>query len=466
MSESQPVVPAGWYSDPQDAHALRFWDGSSWTDQVTPVGQVPLPREGSHAVECYACGRATTDVDTCGACGFPVARPGRHPKGRVGSVLDVKRWPRRTRALVLTDSGDTLTALVRSGPITVTAKEARAVDQFTGREDLLTGVGVLLDLANRPQDIKRLQLPFAAEQLRQACARAEVPAAETVAVAIDALWLQEEAQVARLLLPPGCVAALDLERTLQQELAPSDERYAELPPGRFGRLVAPTARWLLAEHPEALPEQLRIWLQGFGSQPMARLMLAAFDRAAAVDPAVVGALQDLPDVPERTISAYEQLTRNRLPLYAARQVPWLAVAAALAGVRFDPRDLIAAQPGLEVLDDLVDAGALTAEHLPQLESSVDTTYLTARLAPERLDLQQLQELRFVDELERRAQAEATGETSPPQRMTRRTQPSAITVREAGERAAQQLLQSALRAALSEPRPVEAPVARPLAPQNN
>lgn len=29
------LPPAGWYADPGDASQLRFWDGTSWTSQVS-----------------------------------------------------------------------------------------------------------------------------------------------------------------------------------------------------------------------------------------------------------------------------------------------------------------------------------------------------------------------------------------------------------------------------------------------
>ncbi|MEI8239463.1 MAG: DUF2510 domain-containing protein, partial [Actinomycetota bacterium] len=31
------VVSAGWYPDPVIADSRRFWDGSSWTDQIRPA---------------------------------------------------------------------------------------------------------------------------------------------------------------------------------------------------------------------------------------------------------------------------------------------------------------------------------------------------------------------------------------------------------------------------------------------
>ncbi len=32
------TTPAGWYPDPYDASQLRYWDGSVWTESVTPAG--------------------------------------------------------------------------------------------------------------------------------------------------------------------------------------------------------------------------------------------------------------------------------------------------------------------------------------------------------------------------------------------------------------------------------------------
>lgn len=34
---SNPVVPAGWYADPNDAARLRWWDGMNWQDHFAPA---------------------------------------------------------------------------------------------------------------------------------------------------------------------------------------------------------------------------------------------------------------------------------------------------------------------------------------------------------------------------------------------------------------------------------------------
>ena len=39
----QPSVPAGWYDDPSGAEALRYWDGTSWTDDLHPRGADTTP---------------------------------------------------------------------------------------------------------------------------------------------------------------------------------------------------------------------------------------------------------------------------------------------------------------------------------------------------------------------------------------------------------------------------------------
>lgn len=47
MTQQQP--PAGWYDDPAGSGGRRYWNGSSWTDQLqgapadTPVGRERLP---------------------------------------------------------------------------------------------------------------------------------------------------------------------------------------------------------------------------------------------------------------------------------------------------------------------------------------------------------------------------------------------------------------------------------------
>jgi len=36
-----PAVPLGWYDDPYVAHQVRWWDGSAWTDHVSPLPTSP-----------------------------------------------------------------------------------------------------------------------------------------------------------------------------------------------------------------------------------------------------------------------------------------------------------------------------------------------------------------------------------------------------------------------------------------
>lgn len=35
-----PTSPAGWYENPEHAGQMRWWDGSSWTNEVRADGQV------------------------------------------------------------------------------------------------------------------------------------------------------------------------------------------------------------------------------------------------------------------------------------------------------------------------------------------------------------------------------------------------------------------------------------------
>jgi uncharacterized protein YxjI len=44
MSTSAP--PPGWYADPSGQHALRWWDGSGWTDHIQDGQQASSPQQG------------------------------------------------------------------------------------------------------------------------------------------------------------------------------------------------------------------------------------------------------------------------------------------------------------------------------------------------------------------------------------------------------------------------------------
>lgn len=54
-------APEGWYVDPSTGKNLRFWNGTSWTDEVAP-----LPYEATHfgPVDLLAAGRSDLHVAT------------------------------------------------------------------------------------------------------------------------------------------------------------------------------------------------------------------------------------------------------------------------------------------------------------------------------------------------------------------------------------------------------------------
>lgn len=35
-ANSRPTTPPGWYPDPQDANLVRYFDGTTWTQQTAP----------------------------------------------------------------------------------------------------------------------------------------------------------------------------------------------------------------------------------------------------------------------------------------------------------------------------------------------------------------------------------------------------------------------------------------------
>ena len=45
--------PAGWYTDPQDARQLRFWNGTAWTAQTAPQQYSPPPQQYPPAPQQY-----------------------------------------------------------------------------------------------------------------------------------------------------------------------------------------------------------------------------------------------------------------------------------------------------------------------------------------------------------------------------------------------------------------------------
>jgi hypothetical protein len=39
--DATAIAPAGWYPDPERVNVQRYWDGTAWTDHVTPGGPLP-----------------------------------------------------------------------------------------------------------------------------------------------------------------------------------------------------------------------------------------------------------------------------------------------------------------------------------------------------------------------------------------------------------------------------------------
>jgi len=39
--ETPAIVPPGWYPDPGQTAALRWWDGAAWTEHLSPTWQPP-----------------------------------------------------------------------------------------------------------------------------------------------------------------------------------------------------------------------------------------------------------------------------------------------------------------------------------------------------------------------------------------------------------------------------------------
>jgi len=69
MTDQGGTTPAGWNPDPAGRHQYRYWDGATWTDQVSDVGQVttdPLTAapSGPMAVQAAGTGGSSTGVRT------------------------------------------------------------------------------------------------------------------------------------------------------------------------------------------------------------------------------------------------------------------------------------------------------------------------------------------------------------------------------------------------------------------
>jgi hypothetical protein len=47
-----PNVSAGWYPDPDRPHSQRYWDGTSWTDQIAPLAEsaAAIPTKATPAI--------------------------------------------------------------------------------------------------------------------------------------------------------------------------------------------------------------------------------------------------------------------------------------------------------------------------------------------------------------------------------------------------------------------------------
>ncbi|HVE97836.1 MAG TPA: DUF2510 domain-containing protein [Mycobacteriales bacterium] len=78
MTQSAEGPPAGWYDDPSGQHAKRYWDGTSWTEQVSSgeagaAVSTPVPIDDSYFAPTPASAPA-------GALEEPTARPAVPPR--------------------------------------------------------------------------------------------------------------------------------------------------------------------------------------------------------------------------------------------------------------------------------------------------------------------------------------------------------------------------------------------------
>jgi hypothetical protein len=62
MTGHDPTSPADWYSDPAGRHEYRYWDGSTWTDQVSDAGTVGTDPLGPPTVPASAAAKRPTST--------------------------------------------------------------------------------------------------------------------------------------------------------------------------------------------------------------------------------------------------------------------------------------------------------------------------------------------------------------------------------------------------------------------
>ncbi len=79
-----PPFPPGWYPDPENANAIRYWDGASWSPATAPTGPLAARAPDGTAV------------------GSPVGAPVGAP---TGAAHDLPVEPERDPSLPLTDRG-------------------------------------------------------------------------------------------------------------------------------------------------------------------------------------------------------------------------------------------------------------------------------------------------------------------------------------------------------------------------
>lgn len=77
-SPQQPSVPAGWYPDPNgDGGALRYWDGSGWTEHTAPAaGAAPAAAEQATETQAAAAEPQATPAQAQAAASTPAVQQG------------------------------------------------------------------------------------------------------------------------------------------------------------------------------------------------------------------------------------------------------------------------------------------------------------------------------------------------------------------------------------------------------
>jgi tetratricopeptide (TPR) repeat protein len=351
------------------------------------------------AKTCPSCG-AVADLEGCGACRTPLVPPTSYSLSLAGAVVAGRNG---RRGLVLGVAHATAEVLYDNGKHKRIRMSKVAAGDIRHHEGIRTQVGAVVagsQLVDVDSGVvaQHVAASLSAEslQMRRSALRDFLRLGRRELASLTGLKAEETSWTAAL------AVIADQPRTPEQ-WEPALRLLIDLPPGRY---LARLACFYAAAASGCVPASLRQSVLASASalatvDATARLGAAMVERALGTpaETDVVSLAQSLAAADQSTSPGWATV------LQSARSGPLQTLDRALAvGLRLDRRQTaLLAHVSEALVDDIIDQGLLDAETVASIDLPTELgEYLTARLAPDRLDDDAVERLGMHGETARRA----------------------------------------------------------------